>query len=129
MSKRTVLTATDFGKRIAEEEADALESYFVETEQWRRVFAGEIDVVYGAKGSGKSAIYSLLLKKSARLLERQISVLASENVRGAPVFQVLVTEPTASEERFAGFGSCTFSHFWEVNFVLAGLPTIRPPTL
>src|SRR5207244_2703977 len=58
MTKREVLQATSFGKQVSEQEVEELSSYFVETEQWRRVFAGEVDVVYGAKGSGKSAIYS-----------------------------------------------------------------------
>ena len=45
MTKRDVLAATRFGQRIAEEEADQLISYFVETDQWRRVISGEADVV------------------------------------------------------------------------------------
>jgi hypothetical protein len=98
MSKREVLTETHFGKRIAEEETDALESYFVETEQWRKVFAGEIDVVYGPKGSGKSAIYSLLIKKANELAQRQILVLPGENVMGTPVFRDLVTQQSSEEQ-------------------------------
>ncbi len=53
MNKRDVLLASTFGKTIAEDEERDLASYFVETDQWRRIFAGEIDVVYGPKGSGK----------------------------------------------------------------------------
>jgi len=102
MNKRAVLAGTDFGRRIAEEEADVLVSYFVETEEWRKVFSGEIDIVYGPKGSGKSAIYSLLLEKTQDLLERQIIVLAGEDVRGTPVFSDLVTEVNASEEQLRG---------------------------
>jgi len=102
MSKRIVLTATDFGKRIAEEEINALESYFVETEQWRKVFAGEIDVIYGPKGSGKSAIYSLLVKKAGELERRNILVVPGENVMGTPVFRDLVNEHSSSEEQLRG---------------------------
>lgn len=40
MTKLEVLRATSFGKRIAEEEEDELESYFVETEQWRSILNG-----------------------------------------------------------------------------------------
>jgi hypothetical protein len=61
MAKRDILSASNFGQRIAEEEGEALRLYFVETDQWKRIFSGAVDVVYGAKGSGKSAIYSLLL--------------------------------------------------------------------
>jgi hypothetical protein len=59
MSKQDVLANMTFGERIAEDEAEALVSYFVETDQWRRLISGSVDVVYGPKGSGKSALYSL----------------------------------------------------------------------
>lgn len=100
MNKRDVLAATTFGKRIAEDEADALISYFVETEQWRKVISGEIDVVYGPKGSGKSALYSLLRKKRDELIKQNIIPAAGENIRGTPVFEDLVADPPASEEQF-----------------------------
>src|SRR5580700_6417263 len=102
MNKRAILTTTDFGRRIAEDEADALESYFVETEQWRKVFAGEIDIIYGPKGSGKSAIHSLLLKKTEELLRRSIVAVAGENVMGSPVFRDLADDGLASEEQLRG---------------------------
>ena len=45
MTKREILATLTFGQRIAEDEADALASYFVETEQWRKIISGEADVV------------------------------------------------------------------------------------
>ena len=54
MNKRDVLAAITFGHRIAEDEVDTLISYFVETDQWRKVISGQVDVVYGPKGSGKA---------------------------------------------------------------------------
>jgi ABC-type uncharacterized transport system YnjBCD ATPase subunit len=66
--KYEILRSISFGQRVAEEEADLLETYFVETDQWTRLFRGDIDVVYGPKGSGKSALYSLLIAKSGELL-------------------------------------------------------------
>src|SRR5207237_881456 len=61
---RAVLRTLNFGQRIAEDERDYLARYFVETDQWRRMYSGEVDIVYGAKGSGKSALYFLLLDRS-----------------------------------------------------------------
>jgi hypothetical protein len=52
MDKRTLLSNSTFGNRVAEFEGEALSSYFVETEQWRKVLAGEVDIIYGPKGSG-----------------------------------------------------------------------------
>jgi hypothetical protein len=100
MTKREVLQEMTFGKRTAEEEAADLASYFVETDQWRRISAGEVDVVYGPKGSGKSAIYSLLLNRADQLLERGIIVASAENPRGAPVFKDLIEDPPTSESQF-----------------------------
>ena len=56
MNKKAILTATSFGSRVAEDESDELSSYFVETEQWRKIIAGDVDIIYGPKGSGKSAL-------------------------------------------------------------------------
>jgi|HubBroStandDraft_6_1064221.scaffolds.fasta_scaffold38122_2 hypothetical protein len=108
MNKREVLAATTFGQRIAELEADALISYFVETEQWRKVISGDVDVVYGPKGSGKSALYALLRKNKDELLKRAVVLAAGENVRGAPVFADLVADPPASEEQFRGLWKLYF---------------------
>jgi len=61
LTRRDVLQTLSFGERIAEEEVKALAKYFVDTEQWRRISSGNVDVVYGPKGSGKSALYALLM--------------------------------------------------------------------
>src|SRR5438874_11931986 len=108
MNKREVLAVTTFGQRIAEDEADDLERYFVETDQWRKVIAGDVDVVYGPKGSGKSALYSLLRSKEDLLFQQQTLTAAGENIRGTPVFEQLVTDPPASEEQFRGLWKIYF---------------------
>ena len=100
MDKKVILKELSIGARIAEEESDELAGYFVETDQWRRILAGEIDVIYGPKGSGKSAIYSLLISRENALFDRHILVVAAENPRGTPAFRDLVTDPPASEEEF-----------------------------
>jgi hypothetical protein len=64
-----VLRNPNIGRRVAEEEKDQLAAYFVETDQWRRIYSGDVDIVYGAKGSGKSAIYSILLDRQSDLFD------------------------------------------------------------
>jgi hypothetical protein len=59
--KLAVLQQVEFGQRVAEDEVALLGSYFVETESWPQIFDGEVDIGYGAKGVGKSALYSLLM--------------------------------------------------------------------
>ena len=103
-----LLLEANFGHRIAEDERDELEQYFVETDQWRRLFAGDIDVVYGAKGSGKSALYSLLVQKTDALFDRGIILIPGENPSGAAAFSELVPEPPTSEPEFIGLWKTYF---------------------
>lgn len=100
MDKLNLLRSLEIGERVAEEEAEKLEKYFVETEQWRQMEAGEVDVVYGPKGSGKSALYTLLNKKENEFFDRGILLAAGENVRGATVFRSVVSDPPPSEMAF-----------------------------
>lgn len=108
LTKREVLASLSFGERVAEDEADALIAYFVETDQWRKIVSGAADVVYGPKGSGKSALYSLLRKKIGELNARGIIFVAGETIRGTPVFQDLVADPPATEDQFRGLWKLYF---------------------
>jgi hypothetical protein len=98
--KLEVLQSLSFGQRVAEEEIAELSRYFVQTDQWRKLFAGEADIVYGLKGSGKSALYSTLLSHRQELGERGILLIAGENPRGTPAFHDLVSDPPTSESEF-----------------------------
>jgi hypothetical protein len=94
-----------------------LTSYFVETDQWRRIFAGDIDIVYGPKGSGKSAIYSLLMGRSADLLERKIIVVAAENPQGSLAFKDIIPDPPTDEDQFR--------NLWKLYFLILLANTLR----
>src|SRR6202795_4942196 len=72
MDKIEVLRAIAFGHRVAEDETDVLSTYFVETDHWQRLYRGDIDIVYGPKGSGKSALYSLLLSKRTNIFRSDV---------------------------------------------------------
>lgn len=100
MTPLSVLKSASFGKRTAEEEREHLRTFFVETDQWRRVIDGEIDVVYGSKGAGKSAIYSLISLSSEELKKRDIIVVEGENPQGAPAFKDISKEPPFDEFEF-----------------------------
>lgn len=108
MSKQETLAHVDFGNRIAEDEGDTLAAYFVETDNWRRVFNGEMDIIYGPKGSGKSALYSLLVARTDRLFDRGIILVPGENPRGTPAFRDLVIDPPASEKEFVSLWKLYF---------------------
>jgi hypothetical protein len=102
MERLSLLKRITFGERVAEDETAALGKYFVETDQWDRIFNGAIDIVRGDKGSGKSAIYSLLVVKSDDLFDKRILLTTAERPRGATVFSDLVADPPTSEHEFIG---------------------------
>jgi hypothetical protein len=120
MEKQHVLKSITFGERIAEEEVDELSSYFVETDQWRSIFAGNVDIVYGPKGAGKSAIYSLLLNRKQELAEesRRIIVIAAENPRGATVFKELADRKLEITEQ-------ELYNLWKLYFLSLVADTLR----
>lgn len=95
-----VLRQSSFGQRTAEEELEHLTQYFVETEHWRQVFEGTADIVYGPKGSGKSAIYSLIVKNEGALFDRDVLAIPGENPQGAVAFQSLRDDPPRDEFEF-----------------------------
>lgn len=100
MQPLDVLREATFGRRTAEEEAEQLRRYFVETEQWSQVFSGEVDVVYGPKGSGKSAIYNLITQSADELFDRNILLVPGENPQGTPAFKDIVDDPPYDEFQF-----------------------------
>jgi hypothetical protein len=95
-----LLKQMSFGSQIAEEEVSALAGYFVETNQWQKIANGEIDIVRGEKGAGKSAIYTLLTTRVDDFFDKGILLVAAENPRGATVFKDLVADPPTTEQEF-----------------------------
>lgn len=95
-----ILHNIKFGERIAEEEAKKLREYFVTTDDWRRLFTGGVDVIYGAKGAGKSALYAILELEKESLFEKNILLTTAENPRGNTVFEGLIVKPPTSEIEF-----------------------------
>lgn len=100
MDRLELLKQLSFGSQVAEDEVASLQEYFVRTDQWSRIVRGDIDVVRGEKGAGKSALYLLLSKSKEDLFDRSIFVVSGENPRGTTVFKDLVADPPASEREF-----------------------------
>jgi hypothetical protein len=102
MDKMFLLKQLSFGSRVAEDEIDDLQGNFVETDQWNRLYNGNVDVIYGPRGSGKSALYFLLLSRKNNLFDRNIILIPAENPRGAPVFEDILFDPPTTEFQFIG---------------------------
>lgn len=105
-----LLKSISFGSRVAEDESEVLGSYFVETAQWQQLTSGAVDIVYGPKGSGKSALYSLLLKRIGEFFDRAIILIPAENPRGGAAFEGLKQDPPSSEIEFLSM--------WKLYFVI-----------
>jgi hypothetical protein len=126
MDTKSILQEITFGRRVAEEEFDTLTSYFVETEHWRRVYSRETDIVRGPKGSGKSAIYFLLLSKPTSFSTKAYSWFL-RRIRAEPQhsetwLQTLQLPKTSSEPS----GSCISSPWWGVSFANTEYRMILP---
>ncbi len=107
MDKLQWLKSISFGARVAEDESGELAKYFVETDQWNRIVKGEIDVVIGAKGASKRAIYSLLITQEREFLDRNTLPVPGEKPRGTPVFKDIIANPPPRKLSLSGFGSST----------------------
>ncbi|MBQ4844563.1 hypothetical protein [Pseudoalteromonas sp. MMG005] len=94
------LEEVTFGNQVAENEANALSTYFVETQPWKKLFKGEVDIIFGSKGAGKSALYTLLLNKRDSLYERNIFLISAEKPTGKTVFSDMSSEPPTQENEF-----------------------------
>lgn len=72
-SDRSILQNLSLGASAAENEFRDLGSYFVETSEYLRAARGEINVITGRKGSGKSAIF-FQVRDNGRLRKGSINV-------------------------------------------------------
>lgn len=105
--KLGVVTSVDFGSGVAEDEKAELASYFLETDVWRKVWDGKVDLILAPKGGGKSAVYSTLIERSAELATRRILVATAENPQGEPAFKTLVSNNPSEAE---------FKEIWALYF-------------
>jgi hypothetical protein len=99
MNKKDVLEDVSFGERVAEDERKRLVDYFVRTREAQSVIDGLVDIVYGPKGAGKSALYGHLVQDGAAFEQRGILVIPCEQPLGETVFRDLVNQlPQPSEQ-------------------------------
>ena len=117
LKKLDILKSISLGQRVAEEEADELQRYFVKTDHWDKLANGEVDVIYGAKGSGKSALYTNLIKQAGSFKKKKILIISAENPRGATVFNSITADPPPTEVEF--------KTLWKLYILVLATNTIR----
>jgi len=97
MDKSNVIESLSFGSRIAEDEIMNLSKYFVGSRFWNNLKNGSTDVILGAKGSGKSALYLYLLSNKVQFAQEKIFLNEAENPRGDTIFG-LFSKVTTNKE-------------------------------
>ncbi len=87
-TKREALEQAYFGQNAAERDR-ALQQTFVETPVWTGILNDSVDVVFGAKGAGKSAMVVLLGDRRETLRKKGIVIVNAESLGAEPVFRML----------------------------------------
>lgn len=84
-----ILEEIDFGSGIAEYDTH-LEHYFVRTPAFRDVVRDEYDVVLGAKGTGKTAMFKMLCSENYEIKElADVDVISAFGTQGSSLFSRL----------------------------------------
>lgn len=78
---------------------DALERYFVETEAFNMLVSGNVDIIAGDKGTGKTALFKILMKRYPDLLP-DTEVVPAFNLVGNPIFQRLNENDPYNEDQY-----------------------------
>lgn len=100
MTPKEIIQKTSFGESIAEQEAEKLKNYFLQTEFWNAIRSGSNDIIYGAKGAGKSALYTSLTNDVDKLFDENVLIAIAENPTGNTAFSNLTNDPPTTETEF-----------------------------
>lgn len=97
---KDMLRKLDLGNSVAEFDTD-LRSYFIETQTFRALVKGDVDIIAGDKGTGKTALYKVLRDRYREFPELQhVEILPAFNPAGNPVFQRLGQIETLTEGQY-----------------------------
>jgi hypothetical protein len=109
---QTLLARLNLGASSAENELQELGNYFLETDEFRRTLRGEVKVVSGRKGSGKTALFAQLRDKLRQDRSKVILDLRPEG------FQLLKFKERVLDYLEEGTKEHTITAFWEYLLLL-----------
>lgn len=82
---KDILSKLEIGTSVAERD-EGLDAYFVETQIYKDFEKGKHDIIFGDKGSGKSAIYRATIRKT-RPASSKFVLVPAFNEKGSSIFQ------------------------------------------
>jgi hypothetical protein len=109
---QTLLERVNLGASSAENELQELGNYFLETDEFRRTLRGEVRVLAGRKGSGKTALFAQLRNKLRQDRSKVILDLRPEG------FQLLKFKDRVLDYLEEGTKEHTITAFWEYLLLL-----------
>jgi hypothetical protein len=110
--QRTLLESISFGASAAENEFRELSGYYLDTEQFNRAMRGEVRLVVGRKGSGKTAIFAQVRDRTRQNLKNVVLDLLPDGYQLIKFKEMVL--------RYLGTGSLehTITAFWEYLLLL-----------
>ena len=116
-SSVSVLQRLTLGATAAENEFRTLQDYFVETSEYLRTARGEVGIVAGRKGSGKTAIFfmvrnSFRRQKNAVLVDLRPEISPAHVVQGRPHQDFCKKEHSITLSQGFGTSWCSPSCCW-----------------
>ncbi len=109
---RTLLEQLNLGASAAENELQDLGHYYLETDEFRRAVRGEVRIITGRKGAGKTALFSQLRDRTRRDRSRLVLDLKPEG------FQLLKFRDRVLAYLEEGSREHTITAFWEYLLLL-----------
>jgi hypothetical protein len=109
---RTLLELLNLGASAAENELNDLAHYYLETDEFRRASRGEVRIVTGRKGAGKTALFAQLRDRKRRDRSKLVLDLKPEG------FQLLKFRERVLDYLDEGSREHTITAFWEYLLLL-----------
>lgn len=108
----TILQKLDFGSSSAENEMKTLQGYYLKTDAFNRALRGEVQLVVGRKGSGKSAIFLQIRDKERSKSKNIVLDLKPEG------YKLIKFKEQILQYLQEGTLSHTITAFWEYILLL-----------
>lgn len=122
MTKLELLQSINVGQRVAEQEKKYLSNYFVKTRFWRQLYRGNKDIIFGKKGTGKSALFMALEANKDALLQRGVVLIKGEKPDGKPISKSLsifkYIHDTEEDPSIEAYNTRQIVEIWKLYFII-----------